>query len=66
MGEYLGGLRNPMGVNILMSECPWCNEVYIKEKIDSLHNCPQEKQPDLHVKEAVETLQESITIYSRR
>lgn len=53
-------------VNVLMSECPWCGEVYIKDKIDTPHNCPQEKTPESHVKEAVATMQESITIYSKR
>lgn len=51
--------------NILMSECPWCGEVYIKEKIDTPHSCPQEKQPELHVREAVATMQESIIIMRR-
>lgn len=51
--------------NILMSECPWCGEIFIKEKIDSPHGCPQEKTPDTHVKEAVQTMQESITIYAK-
>lgn len=52
--------------NILMSECPWCGEVYIKERIDTPHNCDQEKQPQDHIREAVQVMQESITIYSRQ
>lgn len=51
--------------NILMSECPWCGEIFIKERVDSPHGCPQEKTPDEHVKEAVQTMQESITIYAK-
>lgn len=51
---------------ILMSECPWCGEVFVKERIDTPHDCPQEKDPRIHVREAVETLQESVTIYSNR
>lgn len=51
---------------ILMSECPWCGEVFIKEKIGSPHGCPQEREPITHVKEAVEATQESITIFAKR
>lgn len=51
---------------ILMSECPWCGEVFIKERIDTPHGCPQDREPVSHVREAVEAVQESITIYSRR
>lgn len=50
---------------ILMSECPWCGEVFIKESITSPHGCPQEREPSSHVREAVEAVQESITIYAR-
>ena len=47
---------------ILMSECPWCGEVYIKERIETPHNCPQEKKPQEHIREAIEIMAESITI----
>ena len=65
MGEYRFLEERDMA-NILMSECPWCDQVYIKDKIDSPHGCPQEKTPEAHVKEAVEVMQESITIYAKR
>lgn len=48
---------------ILMSECPWCGEVFIKEKIDTPHGCPQEKEPQEHIREAMRTMAESVTIY---
>lgn len=51
--------------NILMSECPWCGEVYIKERIDSPHNCEQEKKPQEHIREAIQTMAESVTIIRR-
>lgn len=50
---------------ILMSECPWCGEVFIKEKIDTPHDCPQEKKPQEHIREAIQTMSESITIVRR-
>ena len=51
---------------ILMSECPWCGEVFIKERIDSPHGCPQEREPATHVREAVETVQESFVVMRRQ
>jgi hypothetical protein len=54
-----------MNNNLLTSECPWCGEIYIKERIGVPHNCPQEKQPERHVIEAVEAVQESVTIYTK-
>jgi hypothetical protein len=51
--------------NLLTSECPWCGEIYIKERIGVNHNCPQEKKPEEHVIQAVEAVQETITIYNR-
>lgn len=51
--------------NLLTSECPWCGEIYIKEKIGKGHSCPQETQPERHVIEVVEAMSESITIYTR-
>ena len=32
---------------ILMSDCSWCGETYIKQKIGDTHGCEQEKNPQI-------------------
>lgn len=52
-------------MNLLTSECPWCGEIYIKERIGVPHGCEKERNPERHVIEAVEAAQESVVIYTR-
>ena len=60
---FLGGRSME---KILMSECPWCGNVYIKERVDSPHGCPEEREPAAHVVEAIEAVSEHFTIQIKR
>jgi hypothetical protein len=30
--------------NLLMSDCAWCGEPYIKEAVGKMHGCPAERE----------------------